>query len=235
MVAAGRSVSAPVLTEAPIAAVASHNPRQLRRAARQFAGVLRGDGCPSDRAFDRFLPEPLQQVSPEFWSPLVVARRAAGWFQEAGVRSVVDIGSGVGKFCVAGALSGPCRFIGLEQRPFLIKSARGLARLFDVTDRVQFVLGSLGNVPTPAADAYYFFNPFGDYSVGLHPRAEEDRAAVQEQYARDVAAAQQLLRDAPAGTCLLALNGFGGSLPPGYRLLRVDWAVRGGLRFWRKS
>src|SRR5215212_158743 len=152
-----------------MATVAPHDHRRLRRAARQFGGLLRGEGCPSDRAFDRFLPERLQRVSPEFWSPLVVARRAAEWFQDAGVRSVVDIGSGAGKFCVAGALSGPCRFTGLEQRPFLIKSARGLARLFDVHDRVQFVLGSLGDVPTPAADAYYFFNPFGDYSVGLHP------------------------------------------------------------------
>jgi tRNA1(Val) A37 N6-methylase TrmN6 len=165
----------------------------------------------------------------------VVARRAAEWFAETGVRTVADIGSGAGKFCVAGALSGPCRFTGLEQRPFLIKSARQLARLFDVSDRVQFVLGSLGNVPTPAADAYYFFNPFGDYSVGLHPRAEQDRAAAQERCARDVAAAEQLLREVPTGTCLLALNGFGGRLPPGYDLIRVDWTVRGGLRLWRKK
>jgi hypothetical protein len=215
--------------------VSRHDPRQFRRAARQFAGLLRADGDVTDRAFDRFLPEPLQHVSPEFWSPLLVARRAAEWFQEAGVQSVVDVGSGAGKFCVAGALSGPCRFTGLEQRPFLIKSARQLARLFDVTDRVQFVLGSLGEVPTPAADAYYFFNPFGDYSVGLHPRAEQDRVAVRSRYARDVAAAEQLLRDAPAGTCVLALNGFGGSLPRGYVLIRVDWNVRGGLRLWRKG
>ena len=171
----------------------------------------------------------------EFWSPLIVARRAAEWFRDAGVQSVVDVGSGAGKFCVAGALCGPCHFIGLEQRPFLVKSARALARLFDVNDRVRFVLGSLGEVSTPAADAYYFFNPFGDYSVGLHPRAEQDGAAVAERYARDVAAAVRLLGDAPAGTCLLALNGFGGSLPPGYTLIRVDWDVAGGLRLWRKG
>jgi hypothetical protein len=207
----------------------------LRRAARQFANVLRSDRSATDRAFDRFLPEPLQQVSSEFWSPLVVARRAAAWFRDEGIRTVVDVGSGAGKFCVAGALCGPCRFIGLEQRPFLVKSARGLARLFDVTDRVQFVLGSLGEVPTPAADAYYFFNPFGDYSVGLHPRAEQDRAAVAEQYARDVAAAEELVRAAPDGTCVLALNGFGGRLASGYNLIKVDWDVPGGLRLWRRG
>ena len=196
---------------------------------------MRENVVPTDRAFDRFLPEPLQQVSEEFWSPLIVARRAAEWFADLGVRSVVDVGSGAGKFCVASALWGECRFTGIEQRPFLVKSARALARLFDVNDRVHFVLGSLGEVPTPVADAYYFFNPFGDYSVGLHPRAELDRAAALERHARDVEEAVQLLREVPAGTCLLALNGFGGSLPPGFTLIRVDWDVPGALRMWRKD
>ena len=31
------------------------------------------------------------------------------------------------------------------------------------------------------------------------------------------------------------MNGFGGSLPPGYALTHVDWKVRGGLRLWRKG
>jgi SAM-dependent methyltransferase len=212
-----------------------HEPRKLRRAARQFADAVQTGECPSDRAFDRFLPERLRTVSSEFWSPLAVARRAVEWFDAAGVQSVVDVGSGAGKFCVAGALFGRCHFVGLEQRPFLVKSARGLARLFDVNDRVRFVLGSLGDVPIPVADAYYFFNPFGDYSVGLHPRAEQSQAIVWEQYARDVAAAEELLRGAPAGTSVLALNGFGGRLPPGYDLIHVDWSAPGGLRMWRKG
>ena len=169
-----------------------HHPRQLRRAARQFASQLRGEGCPTDRAFDRFLPERLQRVSPEFWPPLVAARRAAEWFQDAGVRSVVDIGSGAGKFCVAGAFA-RLRFTGLEQRPFLIKSARGLARLFDVNDRVQFVLGSLGDVPSLSADAP---TTSSTRSVTIPSvsilGAERDCAAVPGAYARDVAAAEQL-------------------------------------------
>jgi SAM-dependent methyltransferase len=212
-----------------------HDPRRLRRAARQLVQALQAGGSPTDRAFDAFLPERLRTVSGEFWSPLSVARQAAEWFDAVGVQHVVDVGSGVGKFCVAGALFGQCHFTGLEQRPFLVKSARELARLFDVNNRVRFVLGSFAEVPMPAADAFYFFNPFGDYSIGLHPLAERDRTLVAERYARDVAAAEQLLRDAPSGTCLLALNGFGGRLPPGYDLIHVNWDVPGALRLWRKG
>ena len=43
------------------------------------------------------------------------------------VQSVVDIGSGAGKFCVAAALGSGCRFTGLEQRPRLVAAARTLA------------------------------------------------------------------------------------------------------------
>ena len=209
-------------------------PRTLRRAARQFAQTARTGDCPTDRAFDRFLPDRLRPMSSDFWSPLAVARRAAEWFEAAGVQRVLDVGSGAGKFCVAAALFGRCHYVGLEQRPFLVKSARRLARLFDVNDRVNFVLGSLGEAPTPIADAYYFFNPFGDYSVGLHPRAEHDANRATERYARDVSAAEQLLGNAVPGSYVLALNGFGGRLPPGYDLIRVDWGARGGLRLWQK-
>ena len=210
-----------------------YNPRTLRRAARQFAHDVHRDGCPTDRAFDRFLPESLRQLSSQYWSPLVVARRAAEWFDDAGVQRVVDIGSGAGKFCVAGALFGRCSFTGLEERPFLVKSARRLARLFDVNDRVRFVLGSLGDVPAPSGDAYYFYNPFGDYSFETDaiPR---NRTAQEERYQRDVAEAEDLLRGAPSGTWVLTFNGFGGRMPEGYELIRVDSELPSALRLWRR-
>lgn len=211
------------------------NPRTLRLAARQFAEAFQTDSCPADRGFDRFLPERLRVVSPLYWSPLAVAQRSAEWFTDAGVHSVVDIGSGAGKFCVAGALFGQCRFTGLEQRPFLVRSARALARLFDVNDRVRFVDGALGTVPAPIADAYYFFNPFGDYSFGFGHLADMNGECSDARRTHDVAAAEQLLRRAAVGTWVLTFNGFGGRMPGGYDLVRVDWELPGALRLWRKT
>jgi len=45
-----------------------------------------------------FSAEELREVSAEYWTPLRVAVRAAGWLEELGIGSVVDIGAGVGKF-----------------------------------------------------------------------------------------------------------------------------------------
>lgn len=207
----------------------------MREAARQLADSLQSDRCPTDLEFDRFLPERLRAVSPLYWSPLAVTQRSAEWFTDAGIRSVVDIGSGAGKFCVAGALFGQCRFTGLEQRTFLTQSARALARLFNVHDRVRFVDGALGMVPTPIADAYYFFNPFGDYSFGLGRPVEMDGECSDARRTDDIAAAEQLLRRAAIGTWVLTFNEFGGRMPRGYDLIRVDVELTGALRLWKKT
>ena len=125
-------------------------------AAQYLADMMRTGSCPRDRSFDRFLPEPLRLVSPEYWTPLAVAKRAADWLEDLGIRTAVDIGSGAGKFCVAAALFGKCRFIGLEQYSSLVRSAVALADLFDLNDRVSFVAGALGAVPTPVFNTDFF-------------------------------------------------------------------------------
>jgi len=55
-----------------------------------------------------------------------------------------------------------------------------------------------------------------------------------ERFERDVDAAQELLRRAPVGTSALLYNGFGGTLPAGYRQLRVDTTQACELSLWRK-
>ena len=94
--------------------------------------------------------------------------------------------------------------------------------------------GALGAVPTPVGDAYYFFNPFGDYWLGADYPPEAGAGVTVARYADDVAAAEDLLRRVPVGTWILTYNGFGGRLPAGYELVRVDWKLRGVLRLWRK-
>lgn len=203
--------------------------------ADELADAIRAGGQPDDGAFDRFLPIRLRVVSGMFWTPLAVAARTAEWFAELGVRSVVDIGSGVGKFCVAAALGGTCRFTGLEQRPRLVIAAGRLARQFRVDDRVRFVAGILDPSTAPAADAYYLFNPFGENRFGPEAHLDEDVELGEDRYRRDIAAVEQLLDRAPTGTYVVTYNGFGGHVPDGYDQIRVDRTLPNMLRMWQKS
>jgi SAM-dependent methyltransferase len=203
---------------------------------RELAIALRTGRCPSDHAFDRFLPqELLRVVSGQYWTPLVVAARAAAWLDDVDVRTVVDIGSGAGKFCVAAALSGQCHFTGMEHRPRLVDASRMLCQVFGVEDRVHFIEGTLGETAVPPADAYYLYNPFGENLFGSIDHLDEDVELGEERYDRDIAAVEGLLHEARVGTCVLTYNGFGGQIPPTYREVRVDYELPSVLRLWRKT
>lgn len=201
----------------------------------QIAQALRTGFCPTDYAFDRFLPHELRLVSRQYWTPILVARRVADWLDDLGVQTVVDIGSGAGKFCIAAALAGSCYYTGLEQRPGLVTVARALARLYEVDDRVHFIEGSLGDIAPPVADAYYLYNPFGENLYGTTDHLDETVELSATRYARDVAIVEDLLDRAEFGTCVLTYNGFGGRMPHDYEQIRVDRHLPSVLRMWRKT
>lgn len=191
---------------------------------------------PTDAAFDALLPTEAREVSDRYWTPVAVAVQAAAWFDQFGIDTVLDVGSGVGKFCVAAALAGrrPRRFLGLEQRPRLVAAARALANRFGLGDRTRFLEGALGDAPVPQAQAYYLFNPFGENVFCAGDPLDRDVELSEERQARDVALVQAVLRESPVGTFLLTYHGFGGTTPAGYDEVAVVGRWPHVLRLWQK-
>jgi predicted RNA methylase len=216
-------------------AVLAVPPRAQLPTARELADEFRAGGAPEDELFDRLLPVPLRVVSRMFWTPLVVVARAAAWLAEANVASVVDIGAGVGKFCVAAALTTRCRYLGIEHRPRLVAAAGRLARELGVEDRVAFAVGRVDARSVPAADAYYLYNPFGENRFGPDGHLDEDVELGPERYRADVAAVEAVLGNARAGTYVITYNGFGGQVPEGYAQVAVDRTLPKMLRMWRRA
>lgn len=208
--------------------------RSERRGARLVAAALRGGRASANDAFDRFLPDELRLVSDRYWTPLSVVRRAAHWLREAQVRRVVDMGSGAGKFCVGAALLTRCEFIGVERRAPLVAAADDLAAVFGVDDRVRFVTAELDPITAPVADAYYFFNPFGDYTFNSDAYDEPGMDFTPEDHRRGVAAVTALLSRAAAGTFVITYNGFGGTMPSTYEQIDVAQRQPGTLRLWKQ-
>ena len=194
-----------------------------------------GARVPSDAAFDLHMPPDIRAVSGTYWTPLLVAVRAIEWLEPLGVTSLVDIGSGAGKFCVAAALAGRIAITGIEHRPRLVLAARALARTFGVEDRVSFVEDEIGEGPVPSADAYYLYNPFGENLYRCGEQLDDDVELSDDRFARDVSATRELFRSAPLGTYVLTYNGFGGRLPMNYHEVRVDRTLPNMLRLWRKT
>lgn len=200
-----------------------------------FLQALAGGVCPPDSEFDQFLAEPMRRLSARHWTPLAVALEAARWFEEYGIRTVIDIGSGVGKFCVAAAVASRCHLVGLEHRGHLLASARALARTFGVEDRTRFIHGALGDVRLPTVDAYYLFNPFEENLMDPAECIDEGVRLSPERLTRDLDALHLMLVRAPAGTYVLTYHGFGGSLPASYERIRWDRDLPNTLCLWRKA
>jgi predicted RNA methylase len=201
----------------------------------EFAAGLRFGMCPSDRAFDQYFPEEIRAESGRFWTPVDVARSAARWIEGAGARTVLDIGAGAGKFALVAAMaSSSLRVVGLEHRPRLVEVAHRLAGVFSLRDRVSFLQGTFDATPTPHADAYYLFNPFGENLFGDTQHLDGSVELSVPRFRRDTAAVTRLLRDSAIGTLVCTYNGFGGSIPQGYTLKKIDATFSCPLRLWQK-
>lgn len=205
------------------------------RIAAEIADTFRAGAVPSDRVFDKTLTRRLRAASPVHWTPLEVVARVARWIDEREIRTVVDIGSGAGKFCVAAALMTRSRYVGIEHRPWLVDAASRLAASMGVGDRVAFSCCALGDAPLPPADAYYLFNPFGENLFDGEETLAADVDLGLERYRRDVIATKAAFDAAPEGTFAIVYNGFGGRMPPRYGEVDVDRALPNVLRLWRKQ
>ena len=70
----------------------------------------------SNEAFDALYPPGIIALANRHWTPVAVARMAAQYLVSRPGEKILDIGSGVGKFCFVGAASTEGHFTGVEQR-----------------------------------------------------------------------------------------------------------------------
>lgn len=177
----------------------------------------------------------MRRLSGRHWSPLHVIVRGVRWLAEAGARSVLDVGSGAGKFCVVGALSSSLSFVGVERRGRLISSSRALARAFGVQGRVRFIEGEFGTADLPRTDAYYFYNPFGENLSERDAQIDHDVPLDGHRYLHDLALARAFLTSLPVGALVLTYHGFGEQMPRTFDEARAPGGASGLLRLYRQS
>src|SRR5258706_8089425 len=114
----------------------------------------------SDLQFDLLYPESIQRLARRHWTPLHVARMASGFLVTGEGIRILDIGSGVGKFCLSAAYYKPHSFFeGVEQRSGLIghaETARDMLGLFNVA----FIHGNFTQLDFKRYTHFYFYNSF---------------------------------------------------------------------------
>jgi hypothetical protein len=182
----------------------------------------------ADEQLNALVPRDLRHLSGTHWTPVEIAVRAVTLLCPAPSTTVLDVGAGVGKLCVIGALSSWGIWCGVERQMPLVEASTRLARTLGVTARTSFLHGDALSIDWEAFDAIYLYNPFALAPFPTDPACHALDFRVQVARVQDRLAA---LRD---GVRVVTLHGFGGVMPATYQLVYQErFAVAGlDLALW---
>jgi SAM-dependent methyltransferase len=187
----------------------------------------------ADVEFDKLFPEWARRLSVIHWTPVAVARRAAELLAPNCER-ILDIGSGVGKLCLVGALTSGGTFYGIEQQQRCIDVARAAATRAGAT-RAHFLHGNMTDLNWGGFDGYYLYNPFVENLWGRSGTTDdqvERDPALFHSYVKFVTGR---LRDAPLGCRVVTYHGFGGDMPSSFEQWAEEQHGTDVLELWVKT
>jgi SAM-dependent methyltransferase len=184
-----------------------------------------------DQAFNQLYPQEVQLKAAKHWTPLEVAKYAADFLAAEKDVHVLDIGSGVGKFCLAAAQQQPeAMFYGIEQRENLVKHALHCNELLGLPN-VCFLHGNFTQLDFRQFDHFYFYNSFYENLEGADKVDDtlEYSLSLFNYYNRYL---YKQLEQKPKGTRIVTFHSLEGEIPPSY--YTVNTYLGGLLKCWTK-
>lgn len=183
-----------------------------------------------DSVFNTLYSTRIRRLAERHWTPVAIARIAADYLVDKPNKKVLDIGAGVGKFCLVGAASTKGIFYGVEQRASLIKLSKKIAEKHNV-ENVEFIHSNITDISFSDYDAFYFYNSFFE---NVDTSCPIDKIVVPENelfltysnYVRDQ------LAKAPKYTRLVTYWSTWEEIPESFNLEHSE--LNGVLNFWRK-
>lgn len=184
-----------------------------------------------DDIFNKLYPLSIQEKAAKHWTRLEVAKLAANFLAPDKDTHVLDIGSGVGKFCIAAAHHKPKSiFYGIEQRKDLVQHAIACSSQVDIYN-VSFIHGNFTELDLRQFNSFYFYNSFYENIVFA------DRIDNRIQYSSSLfnyynRYLYKQLEQMPTGTRIATFHSLEEEIPPGYYEVKTDFDKL--LKFWIK-
>ena len=185
----------------------------------------------SDEQFDGLYPDSSTSLLKRHWTPLQVASKAAQFLAAEKNVSILDIGSGVGKFCIAAAHFMPEAFYtGVEQRKNLVEQANEAKNTLGCK-HVDFIHGNFTKINFKKFDHFYFFNSFYE-NFSFTENMDNEIEYSKELFEQYTYLMRMQLGQKPSGTRLATFHSTEDEIPDDF--LVVGTEMDNTLKFWMK-
>ena len=185
----------------------------------------------SDAQLHCLYPESIQLLARRHWTPLHIAQMVVQFLTPTKDTRVLDIGSGVGKFCLAGAYYQPlASFFGVEQREDLIEHAEFAKAMLDLKN-AYFINSNFTQLDFKQYDHFYFYNSFYE-NLSDTGKIDVSITCSFELYNLYNRILYRKLDEMPPGTRLATYHCLEDNFPGDYHL--VESKTDCLLKFWLK-
>lgn len=185
----------------------------------------------SDEQLHYLYPQPMQALAEKHWTPLAITKMALEFLVPHPGVKVLDIGSGVGKFVLAGAYFKPeAVFFGVEQRKHLVSHAVAARKALGLKN-AHFFNRNFTQLHFKHFDHFYFYNSFYENLLDSG-RIDDSITCSPNLYNYYNRALYKKLEEMPVGTRVATFHCLEGKIPPGYQLIEEHIGTL--LKFWMK-
>lgn len=175
---------------------------------------------PSDAVFDTIYPKKYQDHSARHFTPVHIAVKASRMLVDSPSDKILDIGSGVGKFCCIGSSITSAQFYGVEKRKTLTNLSNKIKRTYKLKN-AHFINSDFNTLDFEQFNGIYFFNSFHEHFDETCILDENSKVslAVYKKYHEDL---MMKLNECKAGTRLVTYYTFKNKIPSSFRFIDAN-------------
>jgi len=185
----------------------------------------------NDAEFDSIFPNQIQNLSYRHFTSFEVSKVVAQWLNEYEKLNLLDLGCGVGKFCLAAASFTNHYIVGTDFREDYILIAQNLKDKYGLKN-LDFVNRNILDVDFKKFNAFYLFNPFLE-QIDDTARMDNKYDTSPLYYSIYENHVRARLQEMPVGTVVITYYVTPQQMPFNYVTLKTDFD--GFLKLWTKK